>query len=1281
MKLPLRHRGRRRSSSRCGVLPRHRRPEIEALDPRIAPALTITPSGNVLSIVSDDAPDVASVRILGLANQSTLVLGVFNSANGSGAPISAPILTSPGPTIPILAIASIRFTGNGGADSFTNFTTVPSVFNGGLGDDTFTGGSGTDTVVGAGDTNWVLSNTNLTGQGTDTLASVEAAQFTGGPGANTLDARNFTRPVTFDGAGGADNLLGGAGNDTFIVRAGNETIDGGTGTNTLQVQANSSITLTDTSLVSALGTDALSRIQRASVTGGPGNDILDAFGFSGAATLAGGAGNDLLQGGAGIDSLAGGDGDDVLVRSPGNDVLSGNAGTNKVFGLANGTLTPANLTATGNLAVALAGNRLIVAGPTGAGFTIVGNWTRTTAPGSVAGFLSETFSASGTLTLKTATGDLAFPVPAAAPVTFTTAADTFTNFGTVSAISWDNGPGLDLTGVGKALSSLGSQFGINLVTPTITWGLRLGRDLGFLQAPLNNAVPYIFFTVSSYSLNIGGNSVVDGHPLTVVYDPSDPFIFVGLAQPVPGFPLGVAFGASMKGRIPFTPAQTIANAPAIFGHAFGRGTVTIPLSGATATLQGDTVLDLDANRDGTFVNLNGQAVSRFFFGLPLPGPLGDLRYGSNSTLTLSAQVPQLPFLGTLTLPVASATSILTPDLLAFQGSTINPLQNTPLSFIKPAISVTVSGSIQSNGSFAFHLGITRGSFFLFPTSNQFIDITNNSIAASMDLISLPFFGTLNVSGAIDGAGHVTLTGAVDNELVPQPNIVSLTTHTAITLSNATGSPSVTGTVGGGFVNGLQDFADLHGSLTLSVTITASTSGLSITGTGTAVAGVTLPILGPVNVTGTVTVSASGVVIAWSPPLLPTLTFPFNNAPAFANRTVTASAAAGDPVSVSGTIAEADPEDEFFLDVNWGDGSPVETFHFPAGSNGQPVTVTHRYEPRNRAGSPSNDYPIVLVWRDPHGAGNTDVLSTTITNTPLTSTERFVNALYHELLQRDAEDTGLAAWSGAIDAGTTRADVVRQIEDSAEYRTRLVQTAYQTLLQRDVDPSGLSFWTGRLAAGAGADAVRIGIFGSDEYFQLHAAGTNGGFLTAVYRDALGRALDATGEIAWQTLLVGGTSRETVARKIATSLEAEQDSVRDFYRAYLGRDPEQPGLEFWTGQLQHGATEQAVLAAIAGSDEFFARLGQAPLDTPPALPTFATTTNADSTTTSAVITVEGRSDPDVRVTLGEQTVFADATGRFRFTNVPLDVGENTLLATATNAAGLSSSFEVVVTRTEE
>lgn len=71
----------------------------------------------------------------------------------------------------------------------------------------------------------------------------------------------------------------------------------------------------------------------ATLTGGAGNDLLfGAQNVGGGAgnTLDGGAGNDFLLGGNGNDSLTGGTGDDVLVGGMGNDTLTGGAG-NDVF--------------------------------------------------------------------------------------------------------------------------------------------------------------------------------------------------------------------------------------------------------------------------------------------------------------------------------------------------------------------------------------------------------------------------------------------------------------------------------------------------------------------------------------------------------------------------------------------------------------------------------------------------------------------------------------------------------------------------------------------------------------------------------------------------------------------------------------------------------------------------------------------------------------------------------------------------------------------------------------
>ncbi|WP_410971706.1 calcium-binding protein, partial [Salmonella sp. SAL4437] len=79
-------------------------------------------------------------------------------------------------------------------------------------------------------------------------------------------------------------------------------------------------TLTDSSMVGQ-GTDVLISIELANITGGAGNNSLDASAFSGAVTLDGGSGNDTLEGGSGNDFLDGGDGNDSLLGNDGDDTL------------------------------------------------------------------------------------------------------------------------------------------------------------------------------------------------------------------------------------------------------------------------------------------------------------------------------------------------------------------------------------------------------------------------------------------------------------------------------------------------------------------------------------------------------------------------------------------------------------------------------------------------------------------------------------------------------------------------------------------------------------------------------------------------------------------------------------------------------------------------------------------------------------------------------------------------------------------------------------------------
>jgi 6-phosphogluconolactonase (cycloisomerase 2 family) len=131
-------------------------------------------------------------------------------------------------------------------------------------------------------------------------------------------------------------VTGDGGNDTLTIdySAGPPPgsrqlfLDGGFGNDTIISISNSHQRLTNTRL-SLAGVDevAVANFEQAALTGGAGNNNLNATGFDGQATLNGLAGNDTLQGSPGDDVLDGGAGDDILRDGPLVDqyVLSGTA--------------------------------------------------------------------------------------------------------------------------------------------------------------------------------------------------------------------------------------------------------------------------------------------------------------------------------------------------------------------------------------------------------------------------------------------------------------------------------------------------------------------------------------------------------------------------------------------------------------------------------------------------------------------------------------------------------------------------------------------------------------------------------------------------------------------------------------------------------------------------------------------------------------------------------------------------------------------------------------------
>ncbi|MEX2187071.1 MAG: SdrD B-like domain-containing protein [Pirellulales bacterium] len=265
-----------------------------------------------------------------------------------------------------------------------------------------------DRVLQEVDNDQVLSDNLLTGQGNDTLVSIEHGTLIGGGLANTLDARPFTRgSVILIGRGNNDSLygtdfddelIGGAGNDLLDAGDGNDTLTGGEGSDNAigglgddtYVFGTASAAQTDTVNELALATGGVDVLDFTSLaagdgatvnlTTGVGSHTNRTFTFVNAAfieVVLGGAGNDnftgnaaadnRLEGNGGGDTLSGVGGMNTLVGGTGNDTITGGVnddlfifeagwGTDSVSdtGGANDTLDLSAIAAaiTGNIAVA-----------------------------------------------------------------------------------------------------------------------------------------------------------------------------------------------------------------------------------------------------------------------------------------------------------------------------------------------------------------------------------------------------------------------------------------------------------------------------------------------------------------------------------------------------------------------------------------------------------------------------------------------------------------------------------------------------------------------------------------------------------------------------------------------------------------------------------------------------------------------------------------------------------------------------------------------------------------
>lgn len=230
-----------------------------------------------------------------------------------------------------------------------------------------------------------------------------------------------------------------------------------------------------------------------------------------------------------------------------------------------------------------------------------------------------------------------------------------------------------------------------------------------------------------------------------------------------------------------------------------------------------------------------------------------------------------------------------------------------------------------------------------PSDNYTINLTladnNGSSDTASTIVTVnnapPVLSNVSANPAIITVGQATsLSGFVNDAGTFDPH--------DITISWGDGSPDTVLNLGAG-VNSFNMIHQYNSPGAFNIAITATDDDTGSTNANT-------------NVT----------VISQQPPVL-------------SNVAVSSPIAENGVAILTGNISDPNAGDTFVLTVNWGDGSPVQMFNYPAGTTF--FSETHQFLDDNPTGTPSDNYTINLILNDNVGGSDTDSAVLTVNNLP------------------------------------------------------------------------------------------------------------------------------------------------------------------------------------------------------------------------------------------------------------------------------------------------------------
>jgi hypothetical protein len=191
------------------------------------------------------------------------------------------------------------------------------------------------------------------------------------------------------------------------------------------------------------------------------------------------------------------------------------------------------------------------------------------------------------------------------------------------------------------------------------------------------------------------------------------------------------------------------------------------------------------------------------------------------------------------------------------------------------------------------------------------------------------------------------------------------------------------------------------------------------------------------------------------------------------------------------------------------------------------------------------------------------------------------AMYRDLLGRPADAAGARYWVAQLDGGTARATVASRLQATDEARANLVRQTWATWSCDGLLPSDDEVAAGvaHLRSGGALADLRAAVLTS-------TVPDGGDPVDCLYHAVLGRVPDAGGRAYAESRLTQ-ESLARLARRYMVTSEGRRVQFNRLYQKLLGRDATADEITAGTTMVRRGIPESAVMAQVAGSDEFATR----------------------------------------------------------------------------------------------